>query len=132
MENLRSGFHLGRDPIRVLPLVRLLFFLSLMRGLTLSNRLRQYPLYSKPAPPAVLAEHFKADVFEKSQKYGKDKAKFSLVSGLLKQCLDSAMLQYGFYAWSWDMGGRIIARLGYGPQYEVRFVSRLCSPFPCR
>jgi STE24 endopeptidase len=81
--------------------------------------LRQYPLYSRPEPPAVLANHFKGDVFDKSQKYGKDKAKFALLNGLYKQILDSAMLQFGVYAWSWDVAGRCLARFGYGSEYEV-------------
>jgi STE24 endopeptidase len=83
--------------------------------------LRQYPLYSKTEPPAVLAAHFGpgTDTFEKSQKYGKDKAKFSIFAGLFKQCLDSAMIQYGFYAWAWATAGRILARFGYGTEYEI-------------
>ncbi|KAM6494009.1 Peptidase family M48 domain containing protein [Amanita muscaria] len=81
--------------------------------------LRQYPLYSKTEPPKALAPHFEPGVFEKSQKYGKDKAKFSLFSGLYKQLLDSTMLQYGFYAWSWSSAGRLLANLGYGPEYEI-------------
>ncbi|KAL4254180.1 CAAX prenyl protease [Abortiporus biennis] len=81
--------------------------------------LRQYPLYSKKTPPPVLANHFSADVFEKSQLYGKDKAKFSLVSGLYRQTIDSVMIHYGIYAWAWDLGGRLVAKLGYGPEYEI-------------
>ena len=81
--------------------------------------LRQYPLYSKTEPPAVLANHFKGDVFYRSQNYGKDKAKFALVTGLYKQILDSVMLQFGVYAWSWHVAGRCLARFGYGPEYEV-------------
>ncbi|KAH7886586.1 peptidase family M48-domain-containing protein [Phlebopus sp. FC_14] len=81
--------------------------------------LRQYPLYSKDAPPEVLAGHFDAKAFQKSQLYGKDKARFALVTGLLKQAIDSALLQYGFYAWTWDRGGKIIARFGYGAEYEI-------------
>lgn len=83
------------------------------------QRLRQYPLYSKTAPPPALANHFTPDVFAKSQAYGKDKARFSLVAGLYKQTLDSAMLHYGLYAWAWQVGGHILARFGYGPEYEV-------------
>ncbi|KAF9005120.1 peptidase family M48-domain-containing protein [Cyathus striatus] len=49
--------------------------------------IRQYPLYSKSAPPSALAEHFTPAVFEKSQKYGRDKARFAFFSGLFKQCL---------------------------------------------
>ncbi|KAI0919502.1 hypothetical protein AcV5_001554 [Taiwanofungus camphoratus] len=81
--------------------------------------LRQYPLYSKTAPPPALANHFTPDVFAKSQAYGKDKARFSLVAGLYKQTLDSAMLHYGLYAWAWQVGGHILARFGYGPEYEI-------------
>jgi hypothetical protein len=83
-------------------------------------RLRQYPLYSKTSPPAALASHISASDFEKSQKYGKDKAKFALFSGLYRQCLDSTMLHFGFYAWSWDVAGRVMARFGYGVEYQVR------------
>ncbi|KAJ7915664.1 peptidase family M48-domain-containing protein [Mycena leptocephala] len=70
--------------------------------------LRQYPLYSKTSPPAALASHISASDFEKSQKYGKDKAKFALFSGLYRQCLDSTMLHFGFYAW-----------FGYGVEYQI-------------
>ncbi|EPS96954.1 hypothetical protein FOMPIDRAFT_1150347 [Fomitopsis schrenkii] len=81
--------------------------------------LRQYPLYSKPAPPPALAEHFTDEVYQKSQTYGKDKAKFSLLAGLYKQLVDSGMLHYGVYAWAWNVAGRLTARFGYGPEYEI-------------
>ncbi|TFK98023.1 peptidase family M48-domain-containing protein [Pterulicium gracile] len=81
--------------------------------------LRQYPLYSKTEPPAALAGHFKPEVFAKSQAYGRDKARFSLVSGIFKQCLDSALLHYGLYAWTWSLAGTTIAKLGYTPEYEI-------------
>ncbi|KAK2464946.1 hypothetical protein APHAL10511_003022 [Amanita phalloides] len=81
--------------------------------------LRQYPLYSKSEPPKALAPHFEPGVFEKSQNYGRDKAKFALFSGLFKQSLDSIMLQYGFYAWSWDAASRLLTKFGYGVEYEI-------------
>ena len=74
-------------------------------------------------PPPVLKEHFEGDTFEKSQKYGKDKAKFSLYSGLFKQVLDSALLHYGVYAWLWDIAGDIRLAIGYGPEHEVSYGS---------
>ena len=98
------------------PLPSLSFFFSVLTSI---NRLRQYPLYSKTAPPPVLAGHFDEATFRKSQLYGRDKAQFSLVTGLLKQAIDSAMLHYGFYAWAWNVGGRLVGRLGYGAEYEV-------------
>ncbi|KZT01940.1 uncharacterized protein LAESUDRAFT_730636 [Laetiporus sulphureus 93-53] len=82
-------------------------------------RLRQYPLYSKTAPPPVLAAHFTDEVFAKSQAYGRDKAKFSLFEGFFKQTLDSLLVQYGVYAWAWSVAGRSIGILGYGPEYEI-------------
>ena len=85
-------------------------------------RLRQYPLYSKTEPPAALASHFTPEVFKKSQSYGKDKAQFALISGLFKQCIDSTMLHFGFYAWSWVTSGRLLSWFGYGPEYEVCFI----------
>ncbi|KZP23906.1 hypothetical protein FIBSPDRAFT_785159 [Athelia psychrophila] len=83
--------------------------------------IRQYPLYSKTEPPAVLAAHFPAgsDTFQKSQKYGKDKATYSIFSGLYRQCIDSAMIHFGFYAWSWATAGTLLGKFGYGPEYEI-------------
>ncbi|KAF9483720.1 hypothetical protein BDN70DRAFT_873575 [Pholiota conissans] len=81
--------------------------------------IRQYPLYSKTAPPPALAEHFDPGVFEKSQKYGKDKAKFALFSGLYKQLVESLLLHYGFNAWSWSASGYLLAKVGYGPEYQI-------------
>ncbi|KIJ91753.1 hypothetical protein K443DRAFT_471063 [Laccaria amethystina LaAM-08-1] len=81
--------------------------------------LRQYPLYSKKEPPAALASHFGPGVFEKSQNYGKDKAKFALFSGLFKQVLDSSMLQFGFYSWSWGASGALIGKFGFGSEYQI-------------
>ena len=82
-------------------------------------RIRQYPLFLKKEPPAVLAKHFEPGVFEKSQNYGRDKARFAFFSGLFKQSLDSLMLHYGFYAWSWTAAGKLLAKVGFGPEYEV-------------
>ena len=67
--------------------------------------LRQYPLYNKTESPAVLAPHFNDDEFQKSQAYGKDKAKFSIFSGLVRAvwfCYDSLwVLCLGLgYSWS--------------------------------
>lgn len=91
--------------------------------LTLFFRLRQYPLYSKTEPPKALEGHFQPGEFQKSQDYGKDKAKFAFVSGIYKQALDSLMLQFGFYAWSWKAAGCLLGKFGYGAEYQVRFSS---------
>jgi len=81
--------------------------------------IRQYPLYSKPSPPPSLAAHFSDGEFRKSQNYGRDKAKFALVSGLYKQLVDSLMLQFGLYAWAWRTSGCFLAKFGCGGEYQV-------------
>lgn len=107
------------------------FFLSLsFHTNTSHSSLRQYPLYSKNAPPTVLAQHFSDDLFEKSQLYGKDKAKFSLFSGLYRQIIDSVMLQFGIYAWAWGVGGNVIEKLGYSTEYEVGYLWNSLR-YPC-
>jgi STE24 endopeptidase len=76
-------------------------------------------LYSKTEPPKALEGHFDKETFSKSQAYGKDKAQFSLIAGFYRQILESAMIHYGTYAWAWTAAGGLIAKLGYGPEYEV-------------
>ena len=58
-------------------------------------------------------------MFEKSQQYGKDKARFSLVSSAYSQALEMGLLWFNAQVWTWDVAGRILARYGYG-DYEVR------------
>lgn len=82
--------------------------------------MRQFPLYNKTEPPTVLKEHFNEETFSKSQAYGKDKAKFSFVAGIYRQILESGLIHFGAYAWAWVTAGKLIARFGYGPEYEVR------------
>ncbi|KAI0033303.1 peptidase family M48-domain-containing protein [Vararia minispora EC-137] len=82
--------------------------------------LRQYPLYSKREPPPALAKYFNADVFAKSQDYGRDKAKFSAFSNFYRLVFETLQLQSStFYPWAWDMSGRTLALVGYGPEYKI-------------
>lgn len=77
-----------------------------------------------------MKEHIKPEEFAKSQKYGQDKAKFALFSKIYSQGLDSALLHYGFYAWCWEASGKLLAKTGYGSEYEVStwcpFLSLYC------
>ena len=75
-----------------------------------------------------MENHFDTAVFRKSQNYGRDKARFSLVTGLMKQVIDSTLISVGFYACAWDFGGKIIGYFGYGPEYEVKTSSH---QIPC-
>jgi STE24 endopeptidase len=62
----------------------------------------------------VLKGHFDQETFEKSQRYGKDKAKFSFVSGIYRQCIESALIHFDFYPWAWTAAGKLVLKLGYG------------------
>jgi CAAX prenyl protease-like protein len=106
-------------PVSIRPLPRNLT-LTLAKIPPLSCSLRQYPLFSKSSPPAVLADHFTSQAFEKSQKYGKHKAKFSIVSGLYKQFIDTLQLASCFYyPWAWRASGQLLGLTGYGSEYLV-------------
>lgn len=123
---------MDRDHFRVVSFVRRsCFFAFIPSWLNTRFRLRQYPLYSKTSPPEALARHISQEDFEKSQIYGKDKAQFALFSKLFSQCVDSAMLQYGFYAWCWGAAGTILAKFGYGSDYEVSNTFNLSLYLQC-
>lgn len=126
LEILCPGLCLVRNALRVILDVCRLCFYFYFPSPTL-HRTRQYPLYSKTEPPKALQGHFEKGEFEKSQAYGKDKAKFAFVSGLYKQTLDSLMLQFGFYAWSWKASGCLLAKLGYGAEYQVLSASKFST-----
>ncbi|KAF8674693.1 CAAX prenyl protease N-terminal, five membrane helices [Rhizoctonia solani] len=80
---------------------------------------RQFPNYSRPHPPTALKSHFTDEVFKKSQRYGKDKAKFGLVSKLYSQLLETALIVFGAFPWAWKVSGNLLAKFGYGPEYEI-------------
>lgn len=75
-------------------------------------------MYSKQSPPDALAHKFSSNVFEKSQVYGRDKARFSLISSAYDQTLEVLFLYYDAQAWAWTLAGSILARYGY-EDYEV-------------
>ncbi|VDC05236.1 unnamed protein product [Peniophora sp. CBMAI 1063] len=82
--------------------------------------IRQFPLYNKTAPPPALADHFTPEVFAKSQTYGRDKAKFSFVSTIYKQLIDTVQLASGlYYPWAWSASGSALQLFGYGPEYQI-------------
>ena len=127
LENLCSCFLLGHLLLRVLPPVRsyhdafFLFYRRSRSQISPLYSLRQYPLFSKSTPPTVLADHFTPQVFEKSQIYGKHKAKLSIVVGLYKQFIDTLQIASGlYYPWAWRASGQLLGLAGYGSEYLVR------------
>jgi STE24 endopeptidase len=76
-------------------------------------------------PPPALADHFTPEVFAKSQAYGRDKAKFSLFTGIYSQILESAIIYFGGYAWAWGVAGKVLNKFGYGSEYQVNQLSHI-------
>jgi len=77
-------------------------------------------MYDKKSPPEALSHKFAPDKFEKSQAYGRDKARFSLVSSTYDQVLEVLLLHYDAQAWAWTLAGKLLATRGY-EDYEVWF-----------
>ncbi|KAI9149533.1 CAAX prenyl protease [Paramyrothecium foliicola] len=65
--------------------------------------LRQYRILKKTEPPAVLAKEVNRDTFDKSQDYGRAKARFEIASGLWAQIQNIAFIQLDVLPklWSW-------------------------------
>ncbi|RKF61223.1 CAAX prenyl protease 1 [Erysiphe neolycopersici] len=78
--------------------------------------LRQYEVLKQTRPPKVLQNEVSQDVFDKSQAYGRAKAKFGLVTGLLGQIQNTAFIYYDILPKLWSLTGSWLLR--YSP---VRF-----------
>ncbi|KAI6085988.1 peptidase family M48-domain-containing protein [Hypoxylon rubiginosum] len=68
--------------------------------------LRQYGVLKKIKPPQVLEKEVSQDVYDKSQEYGRAKAKFGFVKGLWGQVQNIAFIHYDVLPklWSWTGG----------------------------
>jgi STE24 endopeptidase len=89
--------------------------------------LRQYPLYNKTAPPPALATTFTPEVFDKSQKYGKDKARFALFSSTFNQILEIAVIYFDLQVWAWSAAAALLNKYGY-TGYEARCLHTVNVP----
>ncbi|RKF76496.1 CAAX prenyl protease 1 [Golovinomyces cichoracearum] len=73
--------------------------------------LRQYKVLKQTHPPKVLQKEVSQEVFDKSQAYGRAKAKFGLVSGLLGQIQNTAFINYDILPKLWTLTGSWLIRL---------------------
>lgn len=80
--------------------------------------LRQLRLYDKTTPPKALVPHVSMDTFVKSQAYGKDKARLSLVSDAFAHAYNLAAVYFDFYALAWVWAGDLLALVG-APDNEL-------------
>lgn len=77
--------------------------------------MRQFRVLQRPAPPAVLAKEVTDEKFQKSQAYGRAKAKFSLVEGLIDQVQNLAFIHFDVLPKVWEWTGNLL--LEYGPRW---------------
>jgi len=81
--------------------------------------LRQYGNYSKQEVPPALKKHLEKETFEKSQAYGRDKARFSFLSSLYHQIITSISIHYDVYAWAWATAANIQAYVRPGSTSQM-------------
>ncbi|OAQ88111.1 CaaX prenyl protease [Purpureocillium lilacinum] len=72
--------------------------------------LRQYRVLQAPKPPAVLAREISQETFDKSQAYGRAKARFEIVSGLVAQLQNVAFIQFDVLPKMWAWTGDLLLR----------------------
>ncbi|POS85932.1 putative CAAX prenyl protease 1 [Erysiphe pulchra] len=78
--------------------------------------IRQYKVLKQTRPPKVLQNEVSQEVFDKSQAYGRAKAKFGLVTGLLGQIQNTAFIYYDILPKLWSLTGSWLLRF-----FPVRF-----------
>ncbi|KAK0752428.1 peptidase family M48-domain-containing protein [Schizothecium vesticola] len=72
--------------------------------------LRQYRVLQRTKPPKVLELEVSQDVFDKSQAYGRAKAKFQLVNNLYSQIQNIAFYQLDILPKLWSWTGNLLLR----------------------
>lgn len=74
---------------------------------------RQYKVLKQTRPPKVLANEVSQEVFDKSQAYGRAKAKFGFWAGLYSQIQNTAFIYYDVLPKLWHLTGSLL--LQYAP-----------------
>lgn len=73
--------------------------------------LRQYQVLKATKAPKVLQHEVSQEVFDKSQAYGRAKAKFELVNGIWGQLQNLAFLQFDLLPKLWSWTGKLLLQL---------------------
>lgn len=66
---------------------------------------RQYQVLKRTTVPKQLSQEIDQETYDKSQSYGRAKAKFSFVSGLWNQVKNYVTIRYDFYPKLWALTG---------------------------
>ncbi|CAI4210297.1 unnamed protein product [Parascedosporium putredinis] len=73
--------------------------------------LRQYRVLQKPKVPKVLEHEVTQEVFDKSQDYGRAKARFSLFNNLYGLVQNLAFIHFDVLPKMWDFAGDLLLRI---------------------
>ncbi|EFX04750.1 prenyl protease ste24 [Grosmannia clavigera kw1407] len=71
---------------------------------------RQYQYLKAPAAPKVLQHEVSQEVFDKSQAYGRAKAKFGFYDGIWNQMQNLAFFQFDLLPKLWSWSGKLLLR----------------------
>ncbi|RKU43435.1 hypothetical protein DL546_005830 [Coniochaeta pulveracea] len=71
---------------------------------------RQYQLLKKTKPPQVLEHEVSQEVYDKSQAYGRAKAKYTMFSSLYSQIQNIAFIHYDVLPKLWSFAGNLLVR----------------------
>ncbi|EQL00306.1 hypothetical protein G6O67_006802 [Ophiocordyceps sinensis] len=71
---------------------------------------RQYGILQRPKPPAVLSKETSQETFDKSQAYGRAKARFEIASGLWAQIQNVAFVQLDVLPAMWSWTGSLLLK----------------------
>jgi STE24 endopeptidase len=71
---------------------------------------RQYQLLKKTKPPQVLEHEVSQEVYDKSQAYGRAKAKYTMFSSLYGQIQNIAFIHYDVLPKLWSFAGNLVVR----------------------
>ncbi|EMC91397.1 hypothetical protein BAUCODRAFT_39566 [Baudoinia panamericana UAMH 10762] len=80
---------------------------------------RQYKVLQRTAIPLQLRHEIDQKTYDKSQAYGRAKAKYSIVSGVWGQCKSLSVIQYNLYARLWAMTGTWLLRSNFPLRGEI-------------
>lgn len=71
---------------------------------------RQYRVLCRTVRPKALTAEIDQETYDKSQAYGRAKARFGFISSVISQSQDFAILYYNVFPWSWRVTGSWVAR----------------------
>ena len=92
---------------------------------------RQYRMYRRTAPPPALAGHVSADDFRKSQRYGRDKMRFSMVSDAVMHVVSLVSVNYNASAHMWGWGGELLRWLRVAPSEQALSAAHMLVTTVC-